>query len=113
MLSLRSSLCSYSPCLKVVLELREVEVGGGSLLDEVVHVVIKVHAEIKEGTGGYLVVDDNVGLVEVPAARADEEGGEPPISAGHVNLAVSRVGEANGAEDGVAKVALERGGEGG
>ena len=60
----------------VVLQLGKVEVGGGALLNKVVDVVVEVHAEVKEGAGGDLVINHDMSLVEVPASGTDKESGE-------------------------------------
>ncbi len=60
------------PGLEVVLQLREVEVRPGSLLEQCVHVVEEVQAEVEQPARRHAPVDGHVRLVEVPPPRPDE-----------------------------------------
>ena len=62
--------------LEVALELREVEVRPRPALEQPLGVAVEVHAEVEEPAGDVLAVDLDVTLLQVPAARPDEEHGD-------------------------------------
>ncbi len=64
------------PCLDVALELREVEVRPRSVLEQSLGIAVEVHAEVEEPAGDVLAVDLDMTLLEMPAARADQQHGD-------------------------------------
>ena len=64
------------PRLEVALELREVEVRPRSALEQALGVALEVDAEVEEPRRDVLAVDLDVALLQVPAARTDEEHGD-------------------------------------
>ena len=64
------------PRLEVALELREVEVRPRSALEQTLGVPGEIDAEVEEPRGDMLAVDLDVALLQVPAARADEQHGD-------------------------------------
>ena len=65
------------PRLEVRLHLRQVEVGAGSASQQLGRVVEEVEAEVDQAAGDRGPVDHEVGLVEVPAARAGHDHRDP------------------------------------
>ena len=61
------------PRLEVALELRQVEVRPRPALEQPLRVAREVDAEVEEPSGDVLAVDLDVALLEMPAARTDEE----------------------------------------
>ena len=62
-------------CFEMRLHLGKVEVGPGAAAEKLFRVVKGVEAEVEEGTGHGLAVDENMALFEMPSAGADEEHG--------------------------------------
>src|SRR5213593_5230373 len=60
--------------LAVALELRQVEIRTGPLRAQTLGVVEEIEAEVEEGAGDRLTLHEEVLLVEVPTARANDEG---------------------------------------
>ena len=69
------------PRLEVALGLGEVEVRAAAAAQQFGGVVEEVEAEVDERGHGRLTVDQQVLLVEVPAARADHDDREPAVVA--------------------------------
>src|SRR5205807_10270376 len=57
----------------MTLELRQVEVRTGSTLEQLRRVVVHDEAEVEEARRDRLAVDLHMPLVQMPAARADDE----------------------------------------
>jgi hypothetical protein len=91
------------PRLEVALGLRQVEVRSRAAAPELGLVVEQVQPEVHEGARYRLAVDEQVLLVEMPAARAHDQGGDGGIQA--VGLAL-RAGEIDAPRDGIAQVDL-------
>ena len=64
------------PRLEVRLELGQVEVGAGAAIQLFAGVVKKDQPEVEQRCADGLTIDQQVGLVEVPAARPDDQGGD-------------------------------------
>lgn len=62
--------------LEVRLHLGEVEVRAGASGNGLLGVVEEVETEIKQTSGDGLAINEEVGLIEVPASRSDDKGGE-------------------------------------
>ena len=82
---------------EVALHLGQVEVGAGAAGEQLFRVVEEVEAEVEEGAGHGLAVDEHVALFEVPAAGADEEDGGLVVEL--VLLSGGGVGVGDGAAD--------------
>ena len=64
------------PRFEMALHLRQIEVRAGAALDQLLRVVEKVKREVDDATRCRLAVDEDVLLLQMPAARAhDERGG--------------------------------------
>src|SRR2546425_9810366 len=81
----------------MALELRQVEVRPGAVVEETARVVEEVQAEVEERASDGRPVDEEVLLVQMPAARAHDErrGLVPelirlPLRTGEVDLAQGR-----------------------
>lgn len=88
-----------------VLQLRQVEVRTVPGVDLALGAVEEVQTEVDQGGGHGPPVQLQVLLVEMPATRADHDGGEPAALAEPVFLALRR-GEVDTALDGVEQVEL-------
>ena len=93
------------PGLEVALRLRQVEVRAAAAVEQLLRVVEEVQAEVDQRADDGGAVDHEVLLVEVPAAGAHHDGGETPVGAQRVLLAL-RVREGDGPADRVAEVDL-------
>ncbi len=89
--------------LSVALQLRQVEVGAAAALQQLGGVVEDVEAEVEEAGRDGLAIHQQVPLGEVPAARADDEGGDLVVKP--VLLAFG-AGEGEAAAHGVDEVRL-------
>ncbi|CAM5620989.1 hypothetical protein SCYAM73S_08178 [Streptomyces cyaneofuscatus] len=92
--------------LQVRLRLREVEVRALAEVDQALGVVEEVKAEVDQRAGHGGAVQLEVALVQVPAARAGDDGGELVGGLQRVRLAGLRVGEVDAALVGVGQVEL-------
>ena len=86
----------------MALELREVEVRPGASLEQALGVAVKVDAEVEEPRGHVLAVDFDVPLLQMPAARADEQDGDLVVQ----RVALLALLQRDGPVDGVGKVLL-------
>ncbi len=93
------------PRLVVQLGLGEVEVWAAAPLGEVTRVVEEVQAEVDQGAGDGAPVHPQVPLVQVPAARAYDDGGQLRVRAQGVRLALG-AGEVDAPGEGVPQVEL-------
>src|SRR5260370_28912299 len=75
------------PRLEVTLDLRQVEVWAPALVDLPLRAVVEVQAEVEQAGGYPLAVDEQMFLVQVPAARPGHDGGQVPVRAQPVVLA--------------------------
>ena len=64
------------PRLEMALQLRKVEVRPRSAVEQPFRVAREVDAEVEEPGGDVLAVDLDVALLQMPAARADEQDGD-------------------------------------
>ncbi len=90
------------PRLEVALQLGQVEVGAGAARQQVLGVAEHVEAEVEEAGRDRLAVHQHVLFDQVPAARADQQGGDGVVEL--VGLAVGilerdRAGNGVGAVD--------------
>ena len=69
------------PRLEVILELREVEVRPRSAREQPLGVAGEVHAEVEQSGRDVLTVDDDMALLQVPAARTHESTATSSFSA--------------------------------
>ena len=93
------------PRLEVGLGLGQIEVGPAPPLEQLQRVVVEVQPEVDEGAHCRPAVHHEMPLVEVPAARAHNDGGEPLVGAQLVALPLGRR-EAERPADRVAQVDL-------
>mmetsp|Transcript_5060 Transcript_5060/g.10991 ORF Transcript_5060/g.10991 Transcript_5060/m.10991 type:complete len:373 (-) Transcript_5060:205-1323(-) len=75
------------PCLQVALHLGQVEVGAPACRDEGLHVVEEEEGKVEYGGAAGLAVNQEVLLLQVPAAGPDNEGGGLAVLAQCVVLA--------------------------
>src|SRR5690606_2276210 len=94
------------PRLEVALHLRQVEVRALALVELALGTVEEVEPEVEQGARHGLAVDEEVLLVQVPAARPDDDGRELAVLLERVRLAGLGVGEVDGAVEGVPQVEL-------
>src|SRR6266540_3787229 len=89
--------------LEMALELGQVEVRAGAVVEQAAGVVEEVEAEVHQAAGGGLAVDQHVLLGQVPAARADQQHGHLVVEP---VLPALRALEGDGALDGLDQVRL-------
>ncbi len=77
------------PGFKMVLHLRQVEIGAGALRDRGLGAVEHIEPEVEQGARHDLTADRCVALIEAPAARPDLQHGRCGTQA--VRLAVRRI----------------------
>ncbi len=90
---------SPEPRLEVALELRQVEVRPAAALELLPRVVVDGQAEIEQRRRDGSAVDEQVALVEMPAAGADEQRRGPVVQPVRLVGRLERKRSANGAVD--------------
>ena len=85
-------------------QLRQVEIRARAALDERLRIVEDIEAEIEQRAGHGNAIDQDMALVQVPAARADDQDGGVIIDL--IALAILGIGEIDLATDGVAQIDL-------
>ena len=88
----------------MALHLGQVEVGPTATSQQFLRVVEEVEAEVEDGAGHGLAIDEHVPLFQMPAAGADKEHGDFVVEL--VLLLRDGVGIGDGAADGVAQIDL-------
>ncbi len=81
------------PRFLVALHLRQIEIGAGAGCDLLLRIVEEVEAEIENAAGHRLAVDLDMGFLEMPAARTDDQ--RRGLLDDVIGLAVRFVGEAD------------------
>src|ERR671912_1679565 len=92
------------PGLEVTLQLRQVEVRSGAVIQQPLRVVEEVKAEVEETTWNLFTVNEHVLLEEVPPARPRQD--DRNVFVQLVVLACLRIVESDGAFDGLFHVEL-------
>ena len=87
----------------MIFELGQIKIGTRAVFESGLGVVEEIKSEVEEPAGDGYAIDEEVAFVEVPATRADHQGGGILVEL--VEAAIG-IGEGDRAVDGIAQVDL-------